>query len=373
MGQLGSWFRSLGARTRAALIVFKNKFPVQNILAFNDNNSLGETSSEIISLVFVDVAGFSAVADHLTPAQTYETIMPIMNLIIKTVEKHNGIVDKTMGDGVFAYFKDTNGRFAEISHADRAILCAIEIQREMMKLALAMSEDSPMLPLRVGVNTASVCIGPLGQRNYWEYAIYGRGVNFAQRLEQACDIFSVMASESTVELATSFTPFSVGISRKIIKPKHQTEVITVFEIDPFSDKPLLREKAIEKFRVSRRLQRREERINIPSEIAIQFSCDFGEVKVVDFSLGGLSVSLEKYLAKNVDFIIPIVPQSGILSEELLSRGIDRLWLKVKWGKVENQNFIHGAEFLNLSDTQREFIFRCLEDHVFNDTQHKYVS
>ena len=373
MGQLKSWLRSLLARSRAALIVFKNQFPVQNILAFKKNNTMGETSSEIVSLVFIDVAGFSAVADHLTPIQTYETIKPIMNQIIKTIEKHDGIVDKTMGDGVFAYFKDTNGKFAEISHADRAILCAIEIQREMMKLALALDAESPMLPVRIGVNTASVCIGPLGQRNYWEFAIYGRGVNFAQRLEQACDIFSVMASESTVELATSFTPFTEGMSRKIIKPKHQKEVLTVFEIDPFSENPLLRDKAIEKFRVSRKLQRREERVNIPSEVAIQFSSDFGDVKVVDFSLGGLSISLEKYLAKNVDFIIPIIPQSGNLSEEFLSRGIDRLWLKVKWGKVESQNFVHGAEFLNLSDTQREFIFRCLEDYIYCDGNFKYVS
>ena len=358
------WVRSLIDRIWASILVLSNKYPSGAVLNHTGRSYQAEKSNEIISLMFIDVSGFSIVVEDLTPIDTYEAIKPVMELAIELIQAHGGVIDKTMGDGLFAYFRDKNGRFSEISHADRAMDCGIQIQKRMMRMTLDAENNDRILPLRIGINTASVCIGKLGKSSYLEYGIFGRGVNFAQRLEQACDNYSVMASEATIELATKFTNVTPGLSRKIIKPKNQTELMTVFEIDPFFDNRLLREKAIEKFRISRKLQRRQERIHVPPEFSLQFKCDFGVVELVDFSTGGLSVSLEKYLAKNVDFSIPVSSLNHQVSTELLSRGIDRLWLTVKWAKVDQENFLHGTQFVNLSESQKEFVFHCLEDHIY---------
>ena len=76
---------------------------------------------------------------------------------------------------------------------------------------------------------------------------------------------------------------------------------------------------------------------------------------------------ETHSARNVDFFIPVQDRTAF-GRELLSRGIDRLRLKVKWGKVDDDEYVHGAQFENLTEMQREFIFHYLEDHIYGDDQ-----
>ena len=160
-----------------------------------------------------------------------------------------------------------------------------------------------------------------------------------------------------------FSPSTQGVSKKIIKTKHHEELLQAYEIDPFHDKTLLREKATEEFRLSRNLQRKQTRVPVPAESNLSFRSDFGFAKIVDFSKGGISVALEKYLARNVAFTIKIDPHSSKIARELYDRGIDQLIMEVKWGKVENDRYLHGAKFTNMSEVQKEFLFHCLEDNL----------
>ena len=66
-------------------------------------------------------------------------------------------------------------------------------------------KQSKAFPLRIGMNTANVVIGNLGGEKRTDYTMIGEGVNYASRLESACNSFKISLSETTHAL------LSIGI------------------------------------------------------------------------------------------------------------------------------------------------------------------
>src|SRR5690606_6374571 len=101
-----------------------------------------------------------------------------------------GYVDRTLGDGmlcVFGYSAE-GGPGESQYHADQALTCAAAIQRKNIQRILdARSTGDAVFPLRIGINTAGVFIGNLGDSVNSDFTVIGNGVNFASRLEHSCD------------------------------------------------------------------------------------------------------------------------------------------------------------------------------------------
>ena len=85
-------------------------------------------------------------------------------------------------------------------HAARACLAALEIQREVRRLASEVhSRDGVEYALRVGLNSGAVVTGQIGV-DPTSYTAVGAQVGMAQRMESAAPAGGVMVSESTARL-----------------------------------------------------------------------------------------------------------------------------------------------------------------------------
>ncbi len=146
-----------------------------------------------LTVLFSDIAGFTSWCTGQPPAVIHETLNEYFELMTEIVFRHEGTVDKFIGDGLMAFFGDP---LAQPDHALRAVRSAIEMQLAARRLRAAW-EPAGRLPLaiRVGINTGEVVVGDMGSRRITAYTAIGAAVNLAQRLESKAPVGGILVSE----------------------------------------------------------------------------------------------------------------------------------------------------------------------------------
>ena len=152
----------------------------------------------LVTALFADISGFTALADRLDPEQLTEVIDPIISRLSSVVGRYEGYVDKFAGDALLAFFG------APVSHEDdavRALMVALDMHREMQSTLKQLRNDVGELTLHVGVNTGHVIARVLGSDVRLDYSVLGDAVILAQRLESVAPGGSTYVGESTYRLA----------------------------------------------------------------------------------------------------------------------------------------------------------------------------
>src|SRR5690348_1125623 len=135
----------------------------------------------LVTALFADVSGFTALADRLDPEQLLEVIDPVISALSSVVGRHGGYVEKFAGDALMALFG------APVSHEDdaaRAVRAALEMHTELERIVRALPHDAG-LTLHVGINSGHGIARILGSEARMDYAVLGDAVILAQRLEAA--------------------------------------------------------------------------------------------------------------------------------------------------------------------------------------------
>jgi class 3 adenylate cyclase len=332
-----------------------------------------EASERIVTLLFLDIANFSVVAEQNPPKAVFMDLKTILRDITKIVHKYGGTIDKTLGDGLLAFFGYSYDGEISDNQADQAIQCAIEIQRENMRRCLeAASAGRPILPFRIGINTGAVYIGDIGSEDRIDFTVIGNGVNYAQRLESACEHHSIMLSATTMNFSSAYNPKMSGFKKRYIHIKHHDELLEAIEYNPFHDDPDTREAALLEFRKSFNLERKEQRWPVDDPTRVTVDTDFGAAALVDFSASGLCLRLDSYLSKGVVFDMVLLSADGTFKALLEQKGISRIKAEVRWGKSSEEGFTHGLKLVNLSEIQLDFLFALLRE-VFTKNRDYAIS
>ncbi|RME91097.1 MAG: adenylate/guanylate cyclase domain-containing protein [Candidatus Hydrogenedentota bacterium] len=130
--------------------------------------------SRVLSIMFGDLEGFTALAETLQPEEAITILNVALNVIVKTINRHHGYVDKFMGDGFMAIF----------DNPENAVLSGIEIQKNFKVINdFREASNEPPLKLRLGLNHGRVILGNIGTPERLEWSVIGDVVNTAARLE----------------------------------------------------------------------------------------------------------------------------------------------------------------------------------------------
>jgi class 3 adenylate cyclase len=133
------------------------------------------------SVLFCDIRGFTALAEHEPPEESIELLNTWYTLMFDAISGHGGIVSVMMGDGLMAIF----GAPAPLpDHESQAVRAALEMV-ETMELFGADRQRAGKEPLRIGIGIASgdMVAGYAGTNERATYTCIGDVVNLASRLE----------------------------------------------------------------------------------------------------------------------------------------------------------------------------------------------
>jgi class 3 adenylate cyclase len=154
-----------------------------------------EAERRQLTVMFVDLAGSTAMSGRLDPEEMGELIRNYQDTVAKEVARVEGHVAKFMGDGVLAYFGWPR---AHEDEAERAVRAGLAITTAVGELATPAKER---LSARVGIATGLVVVGALvGEGSAQEEAVVGETPNLAARLQSIAEPGSVVVAGSTRRL-----------------------------------------------------------------------------------------------------------------------------------------------------------------------------
>ncbi|CAN5252319.1 adenylate cyclase CyaD1 [soil metagenome] len=165
--------------------------------------------TRIITALFTDVEGFTALTERTRP----EMLVPLLDRYMETVAgiivAHGGMVDKFVGDAVHAFF---NAPVDLDAHAEKAVACAIAIVNATE--ALRRERDAAAAGFgrtRIGIETGPAMLGEVGLGTKRDYTAYGRAVNMASRLEAVNKTFgsSIAIGAGTAAMVDGRVPLKI--------------------------------------------------------------------------------------------------------------------------------------------------------------------
>ncbi len=173
--------RSITQTNRAAKLSRYFSPNLANSLAESDDNELLAGRRQSAAVVFVDIRGFTALGETMTPEELTSFLSEFRNRLTGPIFAHGGTVDKFIGDAIMAVFGIP---VQKADDASRAVACALD----MLATISAWSRDreracKPAVAIGIGVHYGEVFAGALGSEELLEYTVIGDTVNVAERLE----------------------------------------------------------------------------------------------------------------------------------------------------------------------------------------------
>lgn len=321
-----------------------------------------EATGQVLTVMFIDIIGFSKFAEQQTPKDAFSSLKKVMSELRRIVHKHHGDVERTMGDGMLCLFGfELEDGEKTRSHADMAVSCAIEIQNTNVKRIVREKGSEPIFPLRIGINTTGTYVGDLGDSARTDLTVIGSGVNFAQRLENACGWHMVMLGSSTKDLLTDTAVKPTAIKKRLIGVKHYLDSVEAYELDPFHDNPELLAECEEIYRKFINADRLETRWPAPTDDFVTVATKHGLGSVVNFSANGLAIALPQYLSAGLMLNMNLTASDPSLKDQIRALEIQPLVVEVRWARpVPNGKFIHGCLYKNLDENQKFAFLEALK-------------
>ena len=131
-----------------------------------------------VTVLFGDLAGFTTFAEQAPPNEVAAVLDAYWSIAAPLLtRRHGGEIEKFIGDGIVTTF---NSRGDQPDHALRAAQAALNLQRELARLAV----EHPDWPqMRIGINSGEAVVREVGGEGHVAYPLLGDTINTGARLE----------------------------------------------------------------------------------------------------------------------------------------------------------------------------------------------
>ena len=151
----------------------------------------------IASVVFADMVGFTALADHLPADELSTLVNEYFGYIAPLVGACHGQIDKYIGDCVMAVFGAPE---PDPLHAQHAVECATLLQYLVDTLNHRRTARGQVaVRFHIGINSGAMVAGTIGAADRLEYTVMGTAVNVASRLAASATAGQILLSEGTYQ------------------------------------------------------------------------------------------------------------------------------------------------------------------------------
>jgi class 3 adenylate cyclase len=166
-----------------------NVLPQEVAARLRAGEAVADSFSDLTA-IFVDLAGFSALAQRLSPGHLVKLLNRFFSAADSCAERHGLEKVKTIGD---AYLAVAGGMASAGRDGKAAILFARDLIAELEAIA---AETGVPLQARIGIHTGPAVGGVIGSTRL-AYDYWGDTLNIASRLQGAAPLNGVTVSEAT--------------------------------------------------------------------------------------------------------------------------------------------------------------------------------
>jgi class 3 adenylate cyclase len=173
--------------------------------------ALGLNVEKALTIMTVDIADFSGISRNMKGSQIFEFLNKYLTYVGPVIRKHGGFIHSYNGDGFTALFGEPN----------RGIKAGVEIQAAIEQFNTSHSSSKP-ISLGVGMHSANVLIGTVGENERMEGTLLGTHSQVTSKLEKITKKFNTR----TLVTKSTITTLSGKVARQLEQRKIGTIVCT---------------------------------------------------------------------------------------------------------------------------------------------------
>lgn len=135
-----------------------------------------------ITVLFSDIRGFTTMSETSDPEEIVEMLNVHFTVMADIILKHNGTIDKYIGDAIMAFW---GAPVKSADHAEQAVLAGEEMLEGLKEVNRILRERGfkHEVNIGIGINTGTATIGNIGSERKKNYTVVGDAVNLSSRLE----------------------------------------------------------------------------------------------------------------------------------------------------------------------------------------------
>ena len=197
--------------------------PKQFLKYLGKNNilelELGNQVKKEVTTMFCDIRNSTSMSTTLSLEENFNYINSYLKTVAPLIKKHNGFIDKYLGDGVLAVFPNANN----------AIECA-NIIVKTISVKNNQKQKSPSLEVGISLHTGEVVFGVVGDENRKSPTIISDAVNFAGKMEDINKTFgsNIIFSKNTLNALPSDYPLAYRFIGSL-QIDNKGDLISIFE------------------------------------------------------------------------------------------------------------------------------------------------
>ena len=145
----------------------------------SDNERFFESHRREITVVFLDLRGFTSFSDSAEPEDVVGLLRSYYAEMAKLIFKFEGTLERFAGDGIMVFFNDP---IPFDDHTEKAVRMALEMRERAKELRKGWLKNGYDLDLGVGLAAGFATLGNIGFEGRMDYGAVGNVTNLASRL-----------------------------------------------------------------------------------------------------------------------------------------------------------------------------------------------
>jgi two-component system, sensor histidine kinase ChiS len=184
---------------------------------------LGDHVQRTMSVLFMDIRAFTSISEKMTPQENFSFINEYLSCLSPVIRKHNGFIDKYIGDAIMALFprapKDALQAVLEMS---------VELQHFNAKRRKAGHDE---IRIGAGLHYGTLMLGTIGESKRMEGTVIADAVNLSARLEGLTKLYgaSVIVSEQILHSLAAHETYEVRLLGKV-RVRGKQQPVKIFEL-----------------------------------------------------------------------------------------------------------------------------------------------
>lgn len=184
-----------------------------------------------VAVLFVDIRGFTSMSENMDPEDVVHILNEYLGLVTDCIFKHNGMLDKFIGDAAMAVF---NAPLDQEDYIYEAVATAYDIAQGSKVLSDKLLEKfGKTVSYGVGVHIGKAVIGNIGCKARMDYTAIGDTVNTSSRIEGKAGKGEILISK---EVKEALNDRIVVEDAGLIELKGKSEPLNVYRLINLADK-----------------------------------------------------------------------------------------------------------------------------------------
>jgi len=177
---------------------------IADTLIESNDESLFKTHRREITVVFLDLRGFTAFSDSAEPEEVMELLRGYHAAMGKLIFKYEGTLERFAGDGIMIFFNDP---LPCADHTEKAVRMAAEMRSRIEDLRTGWLKRGYDLDLGIGLAASYATLGNIGFEGRMDYGAVGNVTNLAARLCDEAKGGQILTNQKTLSKVEDLVEF----------------------------------------------------------------------------------------------------------------------------------------------------------------------